>query len=86
MPVDQHERLECGDHQDVVRDPVGGVLVRRARAADTPQTDEDLEQVVEACRREILDRRGTHDELVVSALKRDPGAPAPPAGALFRIC
>ena len=56
LEVDEHERLLRRDHEHVVVDPVGRALVGRARAADACQTDEHLQQVVEARRRVVLDR------------------------------
>ena len=61
--VDEHERLRRRHHQRVVLHPVGGALVGRARPADPGGADEDLEQVVEARRRVVLDGRGAHDEV-----------------------
>ena len=64
--VDQHVHLGRGHHQRAPRrpaEPVGGVLVGDARAADPGDADEHLEQVVEARRRVVLDVRGAHHEL-----------------------
>ena len=55
--VDQHQGLRAGDHQLVVRQPVGRSLVGDARPADSADADEALEQVVEAGRRVVLDAR-----------------------------
>src|SRR5919109_1975891 len=65
LEVDEDERLARRHHQDVVLDPVRGALERDARAADPRDANEDLDQVVEPCRREVLDRRRPHDGLLL---------------------
>jgi hypothetical protein len=47
---------------------VGGELVRDARRADPPDANVDLDRVVEAGRRVILDRHRAHHELPVLRL------------------
>ena len=64
--VDEDEGLLRGHHQHVVVVLVGGELVAHARAPDPRDADEDLDQVVEAGRREVLDRVRAHDELVLA--------------------
>ena len=73
LEVDQDERLLRGRHQHVgpvVVEPVGGVVVGDARRPDPLDADEDLEQVVEARRRVVLDVRRAHRELAADARSR----------------
>src|SRR5436309_3124669 len=64
--IDEDERLLRCDHEQVVVVTVGGALVRDARPPDPRHADEDLEQIVEDGRREVLDRRGAHHQLAVA--------------------
>src|SRR5438093_2449496 len=64
--VDEHERLLRRDHEQVVVVAVRRAFVGDARPSDARNADEDLEQVVEDGRSEILDRRRAHDELAVA--------------------
>src|SRR3954451_19761578 len=66
VEVDVDEGLMCGHHQRLL-----GQLVRRelegdARAADTRDTHVDIQLVVEACGREVLDVVRAHHEVAAA--------------------
>ena len=81
MEVDVDERLVRGDHQRVVRDLVGGELEGDARSADPRDAGVDLELVVEAGGREVLDVVRAHDEVAPAlAVEQPEGAEVLDAG------
>src|SRR3989441_1435238 len=65
--VEENERLRRG-HRKRLALEVGGELVGHARRADPLDAHVDLDRIVEACGRVVLDRHCAHDELSVARL------------------
>src|SRR5262245_38475776 len=70
--VDEDESLVRGDEERPVRDVESGELERDARAPDPRNSDVNLDLVIEACGREVLDVVGAHHELAAAVSVKEP--------------